>query len=278
MAETKVGMFVYATITPVKYEMDVPSNSERKDASKKDLETLWREATNYGSNGRKRKKSKTDTQKGEKSTPEGTKTTLATEKVEITKEHLIGFKAKVQTLPAMYGKACMKAGGSTSNNVVDAEIAVRDFKMFASKRLKLAVEEGVTGYDAIVKVINEINEKAITLVKVEFFLKRVDVSEFSGSNPGKDGKHYMTRKVRKFFTTLQPTVEMLTEICQKLKDESIVSYNEDWVLKESVEKSSSGEVKSAIRIQRVGYELSSDEDKVIADRLTLLRNPNRKKE
>jgi len=273
--ESRVGIEAYATITPIVFEMDMPSKSERRADSKKDLDQLWVEAVNYGSNGRRGKGEGTSSP-----TPKGTKTTLATPRFPVAAEALVGFKAKVAALPSAWEKAMVEAGFSP-NQLVNTELMVSKFKQEAKRILEEAERQGVHGYEAIVDCIRRVNEHKVVCVKVEFFLKRVDVTEFEGSKPGKDGKFYQTTKVRKLYMTTQPSIELVSRIIQEsLLSTEVIAFNNDLVLRRVRLRNLDGSYKagkqSSIVVTHVGYEgFSSEADKAVQETLRRLRAPKR---
>jgi len=266
---TRCGVFLYATATPINFEMSIPDNRVDPRHEEKTLDQLYSEALTY--KGQKSRGPKP----GAKGTP-GPRvvTTISTEKVQMFAPELIGFKSKVQDLPAMYEKASKEAGQQDVGSVVDAERRISEFKKFAASRLRKAESSGVTGYDECVAVLREINTKAVRgMVKLEFFMKRVSETPFEGSNPGKEGLHYRTDKVRKFYVATCPTVELLTDIVSGVVASNVTSYNATWIFTKRDGSPDRRHKKPCITMARVGYESLSGIDREISDTLRRMRAP-----
>jgi len=219
---------VYATITPVNFEMDIPSRVSVNDAEL-DFDRLYLDAVNYGNNGGKG----VSLRPGEKGP--SIKTTVSTQRFAVNRLNLVGFKSKVAVLPDVFEKAASRAdlarSGADTSRVVEAEKAISQFKQFAARRLERALADGVEGYDNCVAVINEINTKAVRgLVKLEFYLKRVSATEFPGAGQSKrDQFWYRTDKIRKFYTTGQPSVGLVEAIIRdSLLSTEVVVLNNDF--------------------------------------------------
>jgi hypothetical protein len=269
---------VYATITPLNLEMDIPSRVRAESEAELDLDRLYREAVNYGNNGRKG----TSLQKGEKG--ESIKTTLATSRFPVLAKDLVGFKAKVDALPDAYERADRRgAPGQTSagGSVVEAERLVSTFKQFAARRLTQALADGVEGYDACVAVINEINTRAVKgICKIEVFVKRVNVSQFEGAGQSKrDNLWYRTDKVRKFYVSAQPSVELIETIIKgSLLSDDVVVYNDDFVFRQVLRKDGGIDGRKnnpySIQMVRKGFDASSKADDLqVARLLQQMRRP-----
>lgn len=277
---------VYATITPINFVMDVPSRTRSKSEADLDLDRLYFEAVNYGNNGKRG----VSLQKGEKG--ESIKTTLATSRIEVHPSNLVGFKAKVLLLPDAFEKALLRDGKTgvltvggrdtqVVGGVVAAERAISTFKQFAARRLQRALDEGVRGYDNCVAVINEINARSVLGVcKIEFFVKRVNAQPFHGAGMSKrDGLWYRTDKVRKFYCSTKPSVELLESIIRtSLLSDKVVAYNNDFVFRKVDKRNVGSEVgEFSIQLTRVGYEdpRNSDDDRQVGRLLQQMRRPKR---
>jgi len=269
---SEIGIFAYATATPIRFEMDIPTNSIRKGDPDKDLDQLWHEAVHYG--GDSNRSAKVKGPSGEQTTKPGTKTTVATSRIPLSGKNLIGFKSKVNSLPQVYETSSAKRDGHKSGDVVNAERAVSEFKKYAALKLREAEAKGVSGYDECVKVLKDINTKAVKgIVKVEFYTKRVSVTPFIGGTQGKDGLYYETKKVRKFYLTVPPSVDLLEAIIKDyLASDEVVSYNEDWRFAKSDGTPDFRTNKISISMRRVGYETLSASDKALVDTLSKMRN------
>jgi len=282
MPEIKVGTTIYAVMTPCKFEMRIPKQHEEPKSTDKTFDQLYSEAVNYGSNGRKSSVTKKKETESESSSekPKGPVTTVSTQKFSVDSKTLIGFKSKVDGLPSKYDlgvREAEKAQGKepTGSGIVDAERAVSSFKQFAAKELEKAVRDDVTGYDNCVAVLNRINEHAVLVHKVEFFLRRVEATEFSEGTKGKDGLWYHTLKLRRFYTTSLPTVSLLEQIIKNyLINDEVVSYNQDWKFRRGKKATTAGSAEETINfisMQKVGYESLSAIDRKISDNLKTMR-------
>jgi len=270
---------VYATVTPINFEMDIPSEVSTGAEENLVLDQLYKEAVNYGSNGR-RGGGQTSTQ----TVAKGTKTTLATKRFPVSASNLVGFKAKVNNLPDAYeqasNRANLAAGNAADSVVVNAERLVSTFKQYAARKLQEALDAGVSGYENCVAVIKDINTKAVRgIVKVEFFIKRVSAKQFDGAGQSKrDGLWYRTDKVRKFFTTSQPSIGLIESIISdSLLAEDVVQYNNDFVFRRvlTTKGNIDGRVSRPYSIQMVrgGFSANQADDLQVASLLARMRRP-----
>jgi len=274
-------VYVYATVTPINFRMDKPPK-ESAGPGEKDIDRLYFEAVNYGANSKRGK----SLQKGEKGP--SVCTTVSTKRFELSAVNLQGFKAKIHALPAAYEKASLKIepepvlyiGGvprKVSGDIAAAEQAISRFKQFAKKRLEQALNDGVRGYDNCVAVIDEINANSVTgICKVEFFLRRTEVERFEGAGLSKhDGLWHRTDKVRKFYSTVMPTVALIEGIISSsLLDPSVAVFNDEFVFRRISTKDGRKLEGGSISMTRVGYDaLVSPEDRAVSNLLTQMRRP-----
>jgi len=273
---------VYSTLTPINFVMDIPSEVRSSAEQNLDLNRLYLEAVNYG----RQKRTGKSLAKGQPG--ESIKTTLSTKRYDVRAENLVGFKRKVQLLPGAYSdaqrRANVEAGIDEPAGVIEAEKAISEFKIYAKRRLEKAVADGVRGYDNCIAVIKDINRKAVRgITKLEFFMKRVSDSEFEGAHLAKDGLWYRTDKVRKFYSSTQPTVGLIESIIRdSLLSSEAVIYNETFVFKSmtkldgSLDRRRSGNP-HVIQMVRQGFDApesrSSPEDRQVADLLQQMRRP-----